>query len=516
ATGGGGAGAGAGFAGGGAGLVGGFIGLLQQLQQIRNTEESLGQQVRTLALLEAYLDAGFIDLTQVDQFRQSIETERANLLQSRISLQNGIESYLTGTLSLPPNVPVQLDDTLIKQFQFVDPRLSAIQDRILDLQRRIGELPAPPTRESLRNVIARAKAEMRAIKALEPGVKKDIERVDEVAPIRKERMSETEKSIFDRDMQFEKDKFAELVKRLEEDGSELDQIRDGLEEADPTDTRDQLVDWVATMLRTTQEVSLVQARARLETIMVEPIDLRPEEAFQIALENRLDIMNSRAALVDSWRLIQFNADRLQAGLNVVFSGDMSTTGNNAAKFQGPTGQLRASLQFDAPFTRLIERNNYRQALIDFQRSRRGFIQSLDSINRGLRALLRQMEQLRVNLEIQRRAVAISIRRVDVTAEDLQRPPQAAAPGQSPQFGPTAAVNSLTALSDMRNTLNNFMSVWLNYHANRMRLARELGIMQLDDQGRWLDTGLDIVNGGPEEVDAPAPLPLELLEDATGS
>ena len=61
-----------------------------------------------------------------------------------------------------------------------------------------------------------------------------------------------------------------------------------------------------------------------------------------------------------------------------------------------------------------------------------------------------------------------------------------------------------------------MSVWLNYHASRMRLARELGIMQLDDQGRWLDTGLDIVNGGPEEVDAPAPLPLELLEDAAGS
>ncbi|MCA9152611.1 MAG: hypothetical protein KDA92_25080, partial [Planctomycetales bacterium] len=71
---GGGGGGGAGFAGGGAGTVGGFIGLLQTLQEIRNTEVSLESQIRTLSLLEANLEAGVIDLVQVDQFRQNIET----------------------------------------------------------------------------------------------------------------------------------------------------------------------------------------------------------------------------------------------------------------------------------------------------------------------------------------------------------------------------------------------------------------------------------------------------------
>ena len=40
-------------AGGGAGNVGGFIGLLQQLQQLRNREDNLTMQLRTLTLLEA-------------------------------------------------------------------------------------------------------------------------------------------------------------------------------------------------------------------------------------------------------------------------------------------------------------------------------------------------------------------------------------------------------------------------------------------------------------------------------
>ena len=194
------------------------------------------------------------------------------------------------------------------------------------------------------------------------------------------------------------------------------------------------------------------------------MQVQPAEAFYIALDNRLDIMNSRASLVDNWRLIQFNADRLQAGLNITADGDFLTLGNNSAKWSKDAGRLRLALRFDAPFTRLLERNNYRQSLIDYQSSRRAFIRGIDGINQGLRSLLRDLEQLRLNLEIQRRAVAIAIRRVDSTAEELEQPPSPGADGTI-QFSPTTATNSLTALSDLRNTQNNFLSVYLNYYAN---------------------------------------------------
>ena len=76
------------------------------------------------------------------------------------------------------------------------------------------------------------------------------------------------------------------------------------------------------------------------TSAVEPIDLAPQNAYQIALENRLDVMNNRAALVDSWRLIAFNADALQADLDVVFNGNMATSRNNPFSFDGSTGRSR--------------------------------------------------------------------------------------------------------------------------------------------------------------------------------
>jgi outer membrane protein TolC len=227
-------------------------------------------------------------------------------------------------------------------------------------------------------------------------------------------------------------------------------------------------------------------------------------------------MNNRAALVDSWRLIEYNANALQSTLNLTLSGDVGTISNSSPKaFSGPTGSVQAGLQFDGPFTRLLERNNYRQALIDYQRDRRQLIQYEDSVNLGLRRTLRLLEELRLNLEIQRRAVVIAVRRVDQTQESLSKPPEPVKPGEpAAQLGPTAAQNLLTALSDLRNSQNNFMSVWLNYYARRMTLMRDLGVMEIDETGRWVDRPLgEALAQAPEEPPLPPPLPAEWLQEA---
>ena len=140
----------------GQGSVGGYIGLLQQQQQIRNTEDSLSLQLRTLSQLEAHLDGGVIDLVQVDQFRQSIENERANLLQNRNGFELSLDYYKTGTLGLPPDLPIELDDSLIRPFQLVDREATADQNSIAELQDRIGELPDDVGIERIRQVLTDA------------------------------------------------------------------------------------------------------------------------------------------------------------------------------------------------------------------------------------------------------------------------------------------------------------------------------------------------------------------------
>lgn len=512
-TSGGGTGGGTGLAGGGAGTVGGYLGLLQQLQEIRNTQDSLNLQLRTLALLEAYLDAGVIDLVQVDQFRQNIETERATLLQDQNSLLLTQDNFVMGTLGLPPDLGVALDDQMIRQFQLVAPQATAMQSRIADFQEELGKLPDEPDLNALQDLLKRIASLRAQFDERFANVEQDLAHTENTAKLRERTMTAPERSLFQKDRKLLADQLTEIRQRFQAAMPKLDQLQAGVSATPRRQTAAGLVVWLDDQYRLVGELILVQARARLEAIVVEPVEMDAETAFQTALANRLDIMNSRASLVDTWRLIAYNANALQSRVDIVMDGNISSARNNPLSFNARTSKVTAGIEFDAPFTRLLERNNYRQALIDYQQDRRSFIQSLDSVHRDMRQLMRRLNELRVNLEIQRRAVAISIRRVDLTQEQLNKPVPPAEPGQAAtQFGPTAALDLLTALSDLRNTQNNFMSVWLNYYATRMQLMRELGLMQLDEQGRWIDTPLTPSEPpAPEEIAPPPAVPVQWME-----
>jgi len=471
----------------GQGGVDGYIGLLQQLQRKRNTEDNLSLQERTLARLAAFQEIGVIDLVQVDQFRQSIEDERANLLQIHNSYELSLDYYKTGTLGLPPDLSIELDDSLIRQFQLIAREATAVEDAIVALQDRVGALPDDVGVEPIRQVLTDALALLESVRRQRDDVPPDLLRMEEAVPVRERMMTDEERRVFQQDRQDLHEGLADLNQQFEQAQAQLKTLRNGLSEDTRPATFSKTVVWLTDLLRLVQGSMLVQARARLETVSVATIELTSQEAFVTALDNRMDFMNGRAALVDRWRSIQLKADALQSVLNVTADGSIGTAPNNAAGFRSSTSNVRVGVEFDAPFTRLLERNDYRQSLIEYQRSRRDFIRSHDSLHLGLRGLLRQIEQLRMDLEIQRRAVTIAIRRVDMTRAAFYAPVRPPQPGQRPaQFGPTAATNLLTALAALRNTQNNFMGVWLNYYAARMRLARELGAMQLDRDGGWMD------------------------------
>ncbi len=489
--GGGGAGGGAGFAGGGAGTVGGLIGLLQQEQQIRNTRDSLNSQLRILALLESNLEAGLIDIAQVDQFRQNIETERANLLQSQNGLVSALETFNRSVLGLPPDLPIEPDDTLIRPFQLIDPDMTLAQNSITESIDRFGELPEQPDPEALPRTFREVESLRTEVSGQFEAVPEDLRRLEERAERRARSMTPPERKLFEDDRKRMAEDLKALRERFDATAGDLERLRTSLTPETVAKTADGIVNLLTELSNIVGELSLVQARARLEMIVVDPIDLTPEAALEIARGARLDWMNNRAALVDTWRLIEFNANDLLSDLTLRMNGEILTLGGkNPVKFRDEAGSLRVGVEFDGPFTRLIERNNFRQQLIQYQQDRRQLIQFEDGVKQTMRQALRGLEELRLNLEIQRRAVSIAIRRVDQTREALNRPVPPTVPGQQPEaLGPTAAQNLLFALSDLRNTQNNLMSVWLNYLADRMRLYRELGVMRLDDSGLWIDEPL---------------------------
>ena len=486
----------------GQGGVGGYLGLLQQIQQIRNVRDNLDLQERTLERLEALYDNELIDLVQVDQFRQSVESQKADLLARENSRELSLDTYKTGTLGLPPDLPIDLDESLIEPFRLFPQEANEIQQSLLDIRRRLREAPVLPEVEQLSQLLTQAAELVAPAEKLFEMARQELAKLEKIAPGREKTMDAKQIARF----REERKRLQTTLEDLEKGElgfnvavAKLKLLRGGLAENTRPQTFRGVISWTGEFLQVVERLALVPAQARLEMITVEPVPLGAEEAFQIALGNRLDFMNGRAALVDSWRQVQVSADALQAVLNVTASGDLRTARNNPLSLRGPTGNLRMGLEFDAPFTRLLERNAYRESLITYQQNRRQLIQSHDSLQLGLRALLRNLEQLRRNLEIQRRAVTIAMRRVDQTQLLLNPPRQPAQPGARAQINPTTAINLLGAQSSLQNTQNSFLSAWLNYYAARLRLYRELGVMQLDSDGRWLEVPLP---GQTEEEAAP--------------
>ena len=195
-------------------------------------------------------------------------------------------------------------------------------------------------------------------------------------------------------------------------------------------------------------------------------------------------MNARASLVDQYRNIEFVADQLEAGIDLVFNGSLSNDGNNPFRIRTETGELQAGLQFDAPIVRQSERNAYRTALIDYQQSKRSFYEFEDSVKGDLRELVRNLGRNRVRFELDRRSVQVQIENVEINRLELDRPITAT----NTSLGTTTARNLTDAIIGLNNAQNSYLSTWVQYEVLRRNLDFDMGTMQLDSLGQWIDPG----------------------------
>ena len=104
-----------------------------------------------------------------------------------------------------------------------------------------------------------------------------------------------------------------------------------------------LSDRVSTLL-------IFQTQIRLFLIEIKPLEIEEEQAVKIALENRLDLMNSRGAVVDAYRQVEIAADQLESDLDINASANLLTDPNrdNAFRFDGDENEYALGFSFDGP------------------------------------------------------------------------------------------------------------------------------------------------------------------------
>ncbi len=532
-------GGGGGFTGGaGAQGAGGFLGLLQTAQVLSNQRSNVVALRDSVEQLQASFEAGRIDRFQVDLARQALYNSQSQLLTSEMFYQATLDNFKT-EIGLPPELNLKIEDPMLDRLKLLAPameeiqlqvsgRLGALRDLreaivladgegagadglVLPNQPALAELEDEELTAALSPRVEELKEMLAAVEERVEDVHADFRLLEEALPARRaylKRLVNREEVLYanidpalfsieqlDARIAKRREDFATIEKRLTTTFRQLTELIER-----PSVSRKSLNTLIASLTQLSGqllELSLVQASARLEAVDFSPVELTDEQALAIASVYRRDWMNARASLVDTWRLIYFNANDLLSDLDVVFSGDIGNVGDNPFDLRASRGRLRVGLEFDAPLTRLAERNTYRQSLIEYQQARRSYYQFRDGLYQGLRNTLRQIRLDEVNFELRRAAVQVAISQVDLTQLRLSEPPQpgptqpGAAPRVIEQFNNTTARDLVQSLSDLLNVQNDFLSVWVNYEVQRLTLDADLGIMELAPNGLRIENNIPL-------------------------
>jgi hypothetical protein len=208
-----------------------------------------------------------------------------------------------------------------------------------------------------------------------------------------------------------------------------------------------------------------------------------QAAVRIALEYRMDLMNARAQLYDFWRQIRVTSNALRGVFNVALSNNIYTPVGNTNPFGFLSEAKNFSLVLNAelPLVRVSERNNFRQALINYQRTRRSLQGLEDNLKIQLRNDLRQVHLGYINYEISKRNFELNVRLKDQAFEQIIAPPaggtQALAQTANAAAQTTNLLNFQQQMIQAQLALTNG---WQFYQTQRLIVYRDIGILPYDE------------------------------------
>lgn len=454
----------------------GFFPLLLRLQQLRNLETN----TRTLEFLIEELrdtDASPLDIARLES---SLAENRGDLIRDIRPFQDRVDQYKV-QLGLPPDMEADLDDSLLEPFEFIDPALIEVEDRIQVFGRELQKLELPAKPERLQKFLTDLDELGRQVAGIVTLVESDFRRLDAILPERLSQLDEFGRRQLEDLMDQERTRFAESSRKFEATTERLRSLLSRSKDQPLQPARQK--EFVKSIAGVRTELSLVvrcligtQVIVRAELIPLQPISLYATEAIAQAMENRLDLMNWRASVMDARRKLEIAADALESNLDIVVEGDLRTPAladnSNPMDFRARESEYRVGLGFTTPLDRRAERNNYRAAQIAYQQARRTYMSVEDRIKLEVRQAVRTLEELSQNIVHRRRRVQFSTRELGLaqTQEDLAQ----------------RGLSLTTALWDLRRAQDELIEVWLDYETTRLNLYRDMGTMQINEDGFWLD------------------------------
>jgi hypothetical protein len=522
----------------------GYLSAIQERTVLFNYYKNIQALKRYLNIFDVWLDGGLINQVQHGLVEARLLASYESVLGFQLSFRVSLDQ-LKQQLGLPLTVPLDLEPGPLQPMINI---IGAYEKLFIDHERVITNLDQMGRREEaqmlrarLRRMLDRTQL-MRGTKARE----RILQRLPHWENYAKDKpFNERFKALRDEVMKLDADYKRLRRKQAENSGeplSETDQRRMmdikfeqnmaeyelGLtiyeqeqwkEEANPEDEvrklRNQffgvrriflnLVDYAytETLVKTkSMWPELPPVRAQGVDVVAVGEDEALLAAEQATFVNRVDLMNVRAQVTDAWRKIRVAANALLGTFNVDYHLGATSPLGAAQPFNLGGSRTTHELIFTGqlPLVRILQRNNYRSTLINFQQNRRSLMAFEDQLLFNTRYDLRQLRVLANNYQrVQKRQIELAYMQVDQALQAFNQPQ--APPGQDnilpgligpvgarPQPGDPAALTTqlLSTQASLLSSQNDLYNTWINFTISRTYLYREMGVMPLDNRGVWID------------------------------
>ncbi len=203
-----------------------------------------------------------------------------------------------------------------------------------------------------------------------------------------------------------------------------------------------------------------------------PVAYDVDSAVEVALENRLDVLNEREQLEDVERNVRLAKNGLLPDLDVSLSYLRSAA--PATRFGSQEledDDYSAAVTLGIPIDRVAERNSYRSAEIALARAQRSFEEFLDTIEVTVQGSVRELVRRRQSVEIQEELIHDEEKNLRIAELQFEQG----------LIDNRDVVEANESLLDAKNRL---ISEQVNYEIARLSLLGELGILFIDEQGMW--------------------------------
>ena len=202
------------------------------------------------------------------------------------------------------------------------------------------------------------------------------------------------------------------------------------------------------------------------------VEIDSEEAFRLAVNKQLTILNAIDQYEDAKRKVLVAADQLRPGLNFIAAATVDTQGNDYLKFDPDRARTSVGATLDLPFDRHSERNAYRRQLVTFEQRLRDLSLTLDQLKDSIERGLRTLNQRKESYQIQTNALAVANTRVEAAVANLE--------------AGRAEIRELVEAQDAQiNAQNAVTSAIVGYQDARLELMLQIGLLDSGVEKFWL-------------------------------